>query len=135
MNYSNIRNTLCAQLATLATANSWTVFYDNKIEEPPTDAIWLRCNFIHNSSRHVAIGSPSLKRKRVFGFMEVSIFAPINTGTKASYDIAELLEIHFDGNSFSNIITQTVVVTTVGTTDDIWWQTSVNIPFYTDIFI
>ena len=106
--------------------------YDNFPFERPADKLWVRWSILPGTSDQVSTGGGAgSDRFRTPGVCRATIFAPVESGTKKSHDLAKLIVAAFRAVTASGVTYRTPSVTNIGRNGK-WWVTDVEVPFYTD---
>ena len=95
--HKTIRAALESRLATLATANSFPVAYENVSYSPTTGTSFVQCEFIPTQRIRAARGLNSQIRYQ--GIFSMLVFSPENAGPAAGETLAELLIDNFESNT------------------------------------
>tara|TARA_R100001377_G_scaffold43808_2_gene24874 strand:+ start:14306 stop:14731 length:426 start_codon:yes stop_codon:yes gene_type:complete len=92
-----IRAALESRLATLATANSFPVSYENVSFSPTTGTSYVQCKFIPTQRIRAARGPNAQFRYQ--GLFSLVVHAPENAGPSAGETLSELIIDNFESNT------------------------------------
>jgi len=134
--HKTIRAALESRLATVATANSFSVAFENVSFSPITGTSFVRCDFIPMQRIRAARGLNS--QIRYSGMFTMLVHAPENAGPAAAETLAELLIDNFESNtdvSYTSGGTTTIVSIDYaerqqGFTDTPWYLIPITIGWY-----
>jgi len=134
--HKTIRAALESRLATLATANSFPVAYENVSFNPTTGTSFVRCGFIPMQRIRAARGLDS--QILYSGMFTMLVHSPENAGPAAAETLAELLIDNFESNtdvSYTSDGTTTIVSIDYaerqqGFTDTPWYFIPITIGWY-----
>jgi len=105
-----------------------TVKYSNVSFEPTPREAWADIRVIIADSIKAEIGG-GLHRNA--GIISVNIYEPVNTGTAAGKNKADLAAAVFRGQQFSDITCRSPRITEVGEIDE-WYVINMSVPFFRD---
>lgn len=132
MSWDTAHNTINSRFKTqVADAQSVTTFYDNFPSDPPTGTTWVRWNVRPGIALQTAFAGANSGRHRHPGLAIAQIFVPLESGTQASVQLADVIKAAFRAVTVAGVVFQTPYITMVGKSEG-WWQTNVNCPFYFD---
>ena len=134
--HKTIRAALESRLATLATANSFSVAFENVSFSPITGTSFVQCEFIPVQRVRAARGPNSQILYK--GIFHINVHAPENTGPAEAETLAELLIDNFESNtdvSYTSGGTTTIVSIDYaerqqGFTDTPWYLIPITIGWY-----
>lgn len=107
------------------------VVYDNAPEPTGLDqnAIWAEVHVLPGETFRVEMGPGGIKRTA--GILQVILYAPVESGTKALYDIVDLIEPEFDSKTLLGVQYFTPSTTNAQRTEDkSMWKAIVSCPFW-----
>lgn len=104
------------------------VKYSNVKYDPTPEEAWVEIKVIIADSMRAEVGG-GLHRNA--GIISVNIYEPINTGTAAGKDKADLAAAVFRGQQFSGITCRSPMITEVGEIDE-WYVINMSVPFFRD---
>jgi len=129
MDFKEISNLITTNFNTLATANNWTVRYDNDPRDTPNNVNWLKININFGDSSQYEIGVQSY---RIVGIFTIQIFTKIGVGIADGLDIANIIVDNFTNLVLDNGIRFSVPdIKNVGRDGNLW-QINVNCNFVID---
>ena len=104
------------------------VKYANVKFDPTARTAWAALEVIIVDSMNIEVGAG---RHRSIGIISVNIYEPINTGTAAGKEKAELAAAVFRDQQFSGITCRSPKIVEVGEIDE-WYVINMSVPFYRD---
>jgi len=92
--------------------------------------LWARLSIKPVPSERIEMGTPG--RFRNPGLIMLQMFVPLQSGTKALYDLADTVTTAFRSTVRDGIIYHRVDVEEAARESEGWWQLNVNIPYSFD---
>lgn len=130
MSYVSIEQTIQEHLQ-----NNWTateIEWQNAEYDPRLGVSFVRITILPGSERQVAMGGV-LRQYRKDGVIFLSVFIPVNIGTREAWTHADNLVALYRGQEINGIIFRGTETNEVGEADG-WFQVNVSIDFITDEF-
>ena len=104
------------------------VKYSNVKFVPANRIAWAEIHVIIADSMNAEIGAG---RHRNIGIISVNIYEPINTGTAAGKEKADIAVAIFRDQQFNGITCRSPKIVQVGEVDE-WYVINMSVPFYRD---
>lgn len=126
MGFEAITNLISTKLALVATANSYTVRYDNDPTATP-QGNWILAQIQFGSKNRIE--SPSLDR--TIGQLHLEVKTEYGRGSAPALAIADVISLAFEGIALNNVKFNVPRVIVVGRVDNDF-QINVICPFHAD---
>ena len=126
MTHGAVYNTIRAQFATVASAATVTVIYDNQAnQDTPDTGIWCRLTILPGDEHQIAMG---VDRFRMVGVMVAQLFGPLGEGDGNLLTLADTIMGNFRNDTYSGVRFKVPSMINMGQRNSNW-QINVNCPF------
>jgi hypothetical protein len=113
----------------IATPESLSVSYPNEVMPAPSNEMHARCSVLLGGRALVTAGKAGERDGEITGQFIVSLFAPLDKGSKDSDVMADKIATAFTAVTVSGVTFQVASVTVLGEVRG-EWQTNITCPFY-----
>ena len=105
---------------------STPIAWDNVSFSPPSSGGWIRPTLLPVATKNASLGLS----KRYSGIFWIQVFAPLLSGSKLAYEIAEELEVLFSNKQFDEVVCYASEITRTGNEGKGWFQLNVKVHFW-----
>jgi len=122
----NWHNAIRSRVNTVCNIENVPVAYDNAPFTPTANALWVNCLVIDRSTTQQKGGSSPKKREQ--GIVRLVLNAPINTGVRATYTLADSLVSSFRAVSVSKVRYGVPQLSALGRSGS-YWVEQLDVPY------